>query len=191
MPAKARWSWLIRALCGAALGVHLGCQASGARELELPQADGRPAQPFATTNRAVAFVFVATECPISNRYAPEVHRLRTKFREIRFWLVYPNVTEPDEAVRKHAKEFGHEEPVLRDPKHKLVRLARARVTPEAAVFNAGGELLYHGRIDDRQVDFGKERPEPTTRDFERALQAVLNGKAPVPPGGRAVGCPIQ
>src|SRR5687767_11600084 len=161
MPEKARLSLLMRSICtAAALHLHSGCKADAPAELELPQADGRTAKPFATTNLAVAFVFVATECPISNRYAPEVQRLRAKFPEIQFWLVYPNVTESDEAVMKHAKEFGHKAPVLRDPKRKLVQVARARVTPEAAVFGRGGELLYHGRIDDRQVDFGKERPEP-------------------------------
>jgi len=179
-------------LCAAALGGQMGCHANEPKELELPQADGRPAKPFAATNTpAVAFVFVATECPISNRYAPEVHRLRAKFPEVRFWIVYPNAAEPDRAVRKHAKEFGHEGPVLRDPKHKLVRLAQVRVTPEAAVFTQGGELLYHGRIDDRQVDFGKERPQPTTHDLENALTAVLRGKAPLQPAVPAVGCPIQ
>jgi hypothetical protein len=193
MPEKARWSLLIRSVCAAAaLQLHSGCSADTPAELELPQADGRTANPFATTNTAaVAFVFIAMECPISNRYAPEVHRLRAKFPEIRFWVVYPNVAESDEAVRRHAKEFGHEAPVLRDPKHKLVRLARARVTPEAAVFSPRGELLYHGRIDDRQVDFGKERPEPTRRDLENALKAVRDGETPRQPAGRAVGCPIQ
>ena len=192
MPEKARSSLLLRGLCAVALGLHTGCQASAIKDLELPQADGAAAKPFATTNTtAVAFVFVGTECPISNRYAPEVHRLRAKFPGIRFWVVYPNVGEPDEAVQKHAKEFGHKAPVLRDPNHKLVRLARAKVTPEAAVFSPGGELLYHGRIDDRQVDFGKERPEATSRDLENALKAVLTGKAPPEPAGRAVGCPIQ
>jgi hypothetical protein len=190
MPEKAPiLRWLKRSLCAAvALGLHSGC--TGA-ELELPQADGGAAKPFATTNKAVAFVFVATECPISNRYAPEVHRLQAKFPEIRFWFVYPNVGEPDEAVRKHANEYGHQGPVLRDPKHKLVRLAHARVTPEVAVFSVRGELLYCGRIDDRQADFGKERPEPTTRDFEQALSAVASGKRPAQAAGRAVGCPIQ
>ena len=33
----------------------------------------------------------------------------------------------------------------------------AAIAPEAAVF-AGGRLVYHGRIDDRFVDFGIDRP---------------------------------
>jgi hypothetical protein len=177
--------------------LFLGSVGNGAervsKELELPQVSGKTTKPFGQTNvAAVAFVFVSTECPISNRYAPEVQRLHEKFaQKIGFWLVYPNGGESDEAVSKHIKEFKHAAPALRDPRHQLVRLAEARVTPEAAVFSPRGELLYRGRIDDRNVDFGNARPEPTTRDLENAIRAVLNGDKPVTAATRAVGCPIR
>jgi len=163
------------------------------QKLSLPAIDGKAINPFQTTNKAVAFVFISAECPISNRYAPEVQRLHEKFsaRDVAFWLVYPNTGESDQTIGQHLKDFRHTAHALRDPKHELVRLARVRVTPEAAIFRPGGELLYHGRIDDRNVDFGKERPEPTVRDFEAALEAVMNGQTPKAAGGRAVGCPIQ
>jgi hypothetical protein len=49
-------------------------------------------------------------------------------------------------------------------------------------------MLYRGRIDDRYVEFGKDRPQPTVRDLERSLEAVLGGK-PVPVAKtRAIGC---
>jgi hypothetical protein len=37
-------------------------------------------------------VFVRTDCPISNRYAPELRRLQDRFapRGMAFWLVYPD-----------------------------------------------------------------------------------------------------
>jgi hypothetical protein len=177
-----------------ATGCDAGQSTVGPKRLSLPTIDGRTAAPFGTNNaKAIAFVFLGAECPISNRYAPEVQRLYDKFaaQGAAFWLVYPNIGESDEAVRQHIKEFRYSTPVLRDPKHELVRMAKVRVTPEAAIFRRTGELIYHGRIDDRNVDFGKERPDPTTHDFEEALSAALNGKTPKPAGGRAVGCPIQ
>ena len=64
------------------------------------------------------------------------------------------------------------------------------MTPEAAVFDGVGRLAYHGRIDDRYVDFGVDRPAPTTHDLADAVTAVLAGapvsRAAVP----AVGCTI-
>ena len=170
----------------------VGCGAGDSNILELPQVDGKTAKPFETTNvTAVAFIFLSTECPISNRYAPEVQRLQGKFSKTAFWLVYPNRGESDQAVTKHLKEFRHTAPAVRDPQHKLVRLAQVRVTPEAAVFSPRGELLYHGRIDDRTADFGKERPEPTTRDLEAALASVMKGQRPERAAAAAVGCPIR
>jgi hypothetical protein len=184
---SAKLAVFLLLLCGA-----VGCGAGDSNILEFPQVDGKVAKPFAATNvAAVVVIFVSTECPISNRYSPEVQRLQGKFSKTGFWLVYPNRGESDQAVAKHLKEFGHTAPALRDPQHKLVRLARARVTPEAAVFSASGELLYHGRIDDRNVDFGKERPEPTTRDLEAALSAVMKGETPGRAAAPAVGCPIR
>jgi len=173
-----------------------GCDAGESRvnaaKLSLPAIGGKSVAPFQTTN-TIAFVFISTECPISNRYAPEVQRLHDKFssRGIAFWLVYPNTGESEQAVQQHLKGFRYSAPALRDPKHELVKLSRVRVTPEAAIFRSNGELLYQGRIDDRNVDFGKERPEPTARDFEDALAAAVEGRRPKAAGGRAVGCPIQ
>lgn len=193
MPAKS--DYLLRTALSLQMAfalLPLGNVALASTELAFPQVRGKSAKPFAQTNvAAIAFVFVSTDCPISNRYAPEVQRLQEKFGRVRFWLVYPNTSESDEAVARHIQEYRHTASALRDPEHKLVRLARARVTPEAALFSASGELLYHGRIDDRDVDFGKQRPEPARRDFEAALEAVLKGEKPAAASTKAVGCPIR
>ena len=108
-------------------------------------------------------VFTRTDCPISNRYAPELQRLGRRFRGrgVTFRLVYPDPAETPAAIREHARAFGLGTDVLRDPRHALVRLAGATVTPEAAVFVAGPSgprLVYRGRIDDRAVDLGRARP---------------------------------
>jgi hypothetical protein len=136
------------------------------------------------------FLFTLTDCPISNRYAPEVERLRAKFapRGVAFWLVYPDPGESPEAIRNHIKDYSYRSGVLRDPKHALVELTGARVTPEAAVFAPGGKLVYCGRIDDRFVDFGKMRAEATVHDLEEALEAVLALRPVKQARTTAVGC---
>jgi hypothetical protein len=142
--------------------------------------------------RVRVLIFVSVDCPISNRYAPEVRRLDEKFapRGVGFWLVYPDATTPAEAIRKHLQEYAYPIAAVRDPGQALVKQAKARVTPEAAVFAAGRRLVYRGRIDDRFVDFGKERPAPTRRDLEEALEALLAGKTVSIPVTKAVGCYI-
>jgi hypothetical protein len=77
---------------------------------------------------------------------------------------------------------------LRDPHHALVKLSKAAVTPEAALFSARGELLYHGRIDDRYVDFGKYKPAADKHDLQDAIDEMLAGKPISEPATRAIGC---
>ena len=64
------------------------------------------------------------------------------------------------------------------------------VTPEVAVMN-GTRVLYRGRIDDRYVEFGKDRLTPTRHDLEDALDAVIAGKNVTQRETRAVGCIIS
>jgi AhpC/TSA family len=153
--------------------------------------DRRPVDPFRDApDTLVVLVFVQADCPVSNRYAPELQRLQRRFepRGAAFWLIYPDPAEDAAAIREHLRAYGHTMRALRDPRHHLVARAQARVTPEAAVFTAGGRLLYHGRIDNRYVDFGRVRPAPTTRDLEAALEAALAGRAPPRDSAPAVGC---
>src|SRR5258707_2531879 len=132
--------------------------------------------------KAIVFLFTSTDCPISNRYAPEVRRIAEAFGPKGFVvrIVYPNPSEDAKAIREHMAAYSYAgvAEAVRDPKLALVKFAGATVTPEAVVVS-GGKVVYRGRIHDRYVDLGRERPAPTTRDLFDALTAVLAGK-PVP-----------
>ena len=148
--------------------------------------------------RAVVLLFTRTDCPISNRYAPEVKRVYEKYaaQGVRFYLVYPDRDETPAAIEKHRTEFGYPMPAIQDPGHEWVARAGAKMTPEAAVFvpsspgKRGFRLIYHGRIDDRYIDFGKSRREPTVRDLANAIDSALTGRAVAPAETKAIGCYI-
>jgi peroxiredoxin len=162
-----------------------------AKDLQLPDLNGRKVEPLqATDAKAIVFILIRTDCPISNRYAPEIRRLYSKFGKsgVRFWMVYPDPDESSEIIRNHIKEYQYSLNPLRDPEHKLVKLTGAQVTPEAAVFLPSGSLVYRGRIDDRYVAIGKARSEPTVRDLEQVLDAVLEGKEVTSRTTAAIGC---
>jgi hypothetical protein len=154
--------------------------------------DNRPIDPFRAGehSRAIVFLFTSVDCPISNRYAPAVKRLHATFapQGISFWLVYPNPAERPQAIREHAKAFDYPVHALRDPKHALVRLTHATVTPEAAVYDGLGTLVYHGRIDNRYVSLGVERPAATEHDLEEVLALLASGKPSPKRAAPAVGC---
>jgi peroxiredoxin len=160
-------------------------------QLRLPDLDGRQIEPLrARDAKAVVFIFIRTDCPISNRYAPEVRRLHEKFASsgVRFWLVYLDPDESTQVIRNHIKEYEYRLSALRDKGHKLVKMTGVQVTPEAAVFSPTGRMVYRGRIDDWYVAFGKARPSPTTRDLEQVLEAMLEGKQVTSRTTVAIGC---
>jgi len=142
--------------------------------------------------RAVVLLFVSTDCPLSNRYVPELKRIESAYnpRGVAFYAVQGDATIAVEEVRRHAKEFDYTFPYLIDPSEALATYTGATTTPQAAVLSPRGELLYLGRIDNRLEDFGQERVQVTQFDLREALDAVLAGK-PVPhPRTKALGCAI-
>ncbi len=136
-------------------------------------------------------IFVRTDCPISNRYAPEVQRLQAEFQRngVDFELVYPNADETSQQIQENLRDYGYHIAVERDPYRVLVQKAHATITPEAAVF-LNDKLLYHGRIDDQVAAFGKVRPAATTHELRDAIVAALTGHTPTVSYAPAVGCYI-
>jgi len=143
--------------------------------------------------KAIVLFFVTTDCPVANSYVPEMNRLRDAYtsRGVAVYAVQAEVTVPDAAVAKYAKEFRYGFPLLIDPRQELVRLVNATVTPQAAVLTPDGKVQYLGRIDNRVEDFGKQRYQATESELREALDAVLAGK-PVPhPTTKSIGCAIN
>jgi thiol-disulfide isomerase/thioredoxin len=142
--------------------------------------------------KVVVFLFVRSDCPISNRYAPEIQRLYEKYssKGIEFRLIYPEPGFTAAAMAKHREEYGYTIPARLDPGHQYVTRSRVRVTPEAAVY-VHGELIYGGRIDDRYVDTGKAKPQATCHDLDEVLAAVAAGKKLQFRQTKAVGCAIE
>lgn len=199
-------SWLLVlgscALAGALLGCGFSSEGSGGRRVtsgrpgvvSVLDLSGRQVNALdAQGAMATVIIFTRRDCPISNRYAPEVRRLQKRFgpQGIAFRLVYPNPRATPESIREHLREYGYTCEAWRDPDHALVQWTRARITPEAAVVLANGELVYQGRIDDRWVQFGMARPSPTRRELQDALVAVVAGAPVSVSKAAAVGCFIK
>lgn len=142
----------------------------------------------AEADRPTVYVFTTTDCPISNRYAPEIQRLAAKFGDkTKFVLVYPVPSDSPDIIRAHHQKFGYSIEYIRDAGQTLLKQTGVTVTPEVAVMR-GSLVLYRGRIDDRYVELGKERPKPTTHDLEDALGAAIAGRRIAVKETRAVGC---
>jgi hypothetical protein len=142
--------------------------------------------------KALVLLFIRSDCPISNRYAPELEKLYKRYSPsgFEFLLVYPESGLTAAAMKQHGREYGYSIPAVLDPDHRYVARAKARVTPEAAVF-VKGRLVYLGRIDDSYVDIGKAKAHPGRRDLDEELSAILAGKVPPFHQTKSVGCVIE
>jgi thiol-disulfide isomerase/thioredoxin len=167
--------------------------ASGDQLKELLDLDGQPFDLWqAAPDKVTVVVFTRSDCPISNRAAPDIRQLYESFhpRGVEFYLVYVDPKEQPEAIRTHLKQYEYPCAALRDPGHVLVAATGATVTPEAVVFDANRKVAYRGRIDDRNSDFGKSGSVAIKHDLADAIEATLAGQPVAEPVTKAVGCYI-
>ena len=194
-PGRHPGPGLLAAAVLAGLGLIVSSAVAAEQAAESPprllDLEGRLVDPLtAETPAPTAFVFVRTDCPIANRYAPELRRLHDDYagQGVRLFLVYADADETPEIIREHLAEYGHSAPALRDVHHDLVRRTGVRMTPEAAVYSPAGTLVYRGRIDDRHVEYGRSRPRATRTDLRDVLDRLVAGETPALTTTRPVGC---
>ena len=142
--------------------------------------------------KATVVLFIAVDCPIANRYAPELARIQKELepKGVSFLRVYVDPYFGPDDLKQHGKEFSLAMPAYLDAKHELVKLLGVTVTPEAAVVGPTGTLLYRGRIDESYLEHGRGRLAPPRQDLREALDEILAGKAVSVPRTPAFGCGI-
>jgi peroxiredoxin len=142
--------------------------------------------------RAVALFFIAAECPISNRYAPEINRIVAAYstRGVAFYGVNSDPDVGAAVARQHARDYGFDFPMLLDPTQALANQTGVTLTPTAVILSPAGELLYRGRIDNRYLDFGKYRDADVKPDLRLALDAVAAGEPVAEPVTKPIGCAL-
>jgi hypothetical protein len=156
---------------------------------DLADVPRRPLEP--AEKDASVLVFFWQDCPVSNGYAPELNRIAASHTNCAFYIVQVDPELTPAAAREHATQYHLSMAVLLDPKHQLVKLARATVTPEAVVFGKNGDVLYRGRIDDNYAAFGKKRASARQHDLIDALDAIATGQPVKLKETKAIGCLIQ
>jgi hypothetical protein len=142
--------------------------------------------------KAAVLFFIRADCPISNRYAPEIERIYKAYGQRGFdvHLVYSEPGLSAERMETHRREYQLSAPAVTDPEHRYVTLAHIHTTPSAAVF-VNGRLVYDGRIDNRFVSFSKTRTSGIEHDLTGVLDAIEAGKTPPLHETTAVGCAVE
>lgn len=139
--------------------------------------------------KVLVLIFVRTDCPVSNRYTPLIQQMSRQYgKDAAFRLVFPDKSESTQKIHDFLREYKYEVSAIRDVDHALVKATQVKVTPEAAVFDAQGTLVYHGRIDNLYERIGRARRAATTHELADAIEAARLGKNPAAPSADGVGC---
>lgn len=184
----------MRLFCAILCFVTRLCLAAPAVEPELVWNDlndiaHHPLDPM--NKEASVLIFYWQDCPISNAYAPELNRIAASHTNFSFYIVQVDPDLSQAAAKEHAQQFNLRVPVLLDPKHRLVKLTKATVTPEAVVLGKGGQVMYRGRIADDYAALGKKRAAARQHDLLEALDAIAAGQPVKQKETKAIGCLIQ
>ncbi len=188
-----RW-WIVLT---AAVVLSGGLQAAGADErldlaVALDDVQGQRRTPLKVPNESAAavVVFITSDCPIANAAIPELNAIAKEYGERGVQLILAHVV-PDldiEKAQRHADDYQIAVPVVIDRRHQLVAATGATVTPEAAVIDAQGQLVYRGQIDDRFAGYGQRRAQVRNAYLRQALDAVLADKPVTTPRTKPLGC---
>jgi thiol-disulfide isomerase/thioredoxin len=143
-------------------------------------------------SKATVLVCLATDCPISTEYVPTIAAIANDYRErgVAFIGINPNGGVTLEQMAAYAREQKLPFPFTKDAGGEISRRILFSVTPEARVYDAGGKLVYSGRIDDRYRRGGAS-DKNVAKDLENALEEVLAGKPVSAARTKAIGCPLQ
>jgi thiol-disulfide isomerase/thioredoxin len=142
-----------------------------------------------------ALIFLAAECPISQKYAPILRGMQEQFPDVKFIVVFTK-WDKTEAIKGYLNEYPltitkYPITVLKDKKNGLINEINAKITPEAFLFNKDGVLKYRGAIDNWFYALGKYRPEASENYLKDAIDSVFKNEPIKIKQTDAIGCIIE
>jgi len=150
----------------------------------LDQNDGR---------RVRAFVFLSTECPVSNGYLKTLNELHAKFsgKQVDLFGIVADSSVTRTQATKHFTEFKTTFPILFDASGLLLQALKPSHVPEAFVLDRASQLVYRGAIDNAWEAIGRRRPKAESQFLADAITAALDGKEVAVAETKPVGCLIE
>lgn len=159
-------------------------------DFTLKDGSGKPVRLYGYRGKkAVVLVFLGTDCPVGNLYAPRLGELARAYRDkgVAFLGINSNARETAEQVAEHAREHGIDFPVLKDKDNLVADLALAERTCEALVIDGKATLRYRGAIDD-QYTIGSRKDAPTKNYLRDALDDLLANRPVAVTATPVAGC---
>jgi len=142
-------------------------------------------------DKLVVGIFLGTECPLAQLYAPRLVELSDKYKSqgVAFVGINSNQHDSITEIASYARRYEITFPILKDLGNKVADQLAAERTPEVFVWDKSCNVRYRGRIDD-QYGVGVTRYQTKTHYLTDALDSLLKGNEVKSPLTEAVGCQI-
>jgi len=130
--------------------------------------------------KASVFIFITIDCPIANSFSPEIKRLYEQFNheQVAFTLVYVDRDMTLKKALKHAKDYGllEIEHIVIDRDHKIVKLSKAEMTPQAVIMSSNQDIVYSGAINNLFSGYGDKKRQASQHYLKDNLTNYLSGE---------------
>jgi len=159
-----------------------------APDFSLPMLGGGRFNPADHRGKIVILNFWSAECPWSRRAdVVLVYRQLTWARKgVVIAGIAANLNEPESEMRFEADVRHVQYPILLDHRQQVVELYKAETTPHFYVIDQQGMIRYIGALDDATF----QKPEAKSIHLDRAVNALLEERAPDPALTAPYGCSI-
>lgn len=148
----------------------------------------------AAGKKGTLVIFTCNACPWVKAWETRIAEVGNAAAKSGIGVIAINPNDPAQnsedgydEMRARAKKLGLRFPYVVDATSDVARAFGATRTPEAFLFDAKGELVYHGTIDDNSRDAKAVK----SRWLSDAVLAVASGKPVSEAETKALGCSIK
>lgn len=148
----------------------------------------------AAGKKGTLVIFTCNACPWVKNWEARIAEVGNAAAKSGIGVIAINPNDPSvnseddyDEMRARAKKLGLRFPYVVDATSDVARAFGATRTPEAFLFDAKGELVYHGTIDDNSRDAKAVK----SRWLSDAVIAVASGKPVSEAETKALGCSIK
>jgi peroxiredoxin len=135
--------------------------------------------------KATVLYFWSLECPCVKAVEPRLREVYERYEKkgVTFVAIDSHPDDVGKDVLERMGELYAPYYMLLDPTGRVARMLGARTATDLVVLDADWKVRYRGSFDDDLV-------KPTKRYLAPALDAILEGRAPVPAETVPYGCPF-
>lgn len=163
-------------------------------DFSVEQLDGQAFHMSETASQPLhAIFFLSPECPLCENYSLTLRQLRQQFseEEVAFWGVFSGSYYSAERIQTYLDTYQPAVQAVMDHDYQFQQALDAAVTPEVALLDAEGKVLYQGSIDNWIPALGKKRPKITRHYLQAAIRAAQAGQPILVSQTNAIGCFIE